>query len=123
MDAFFNTPALRVIIDGSAVNSLSGRTKLFTGKPPSLKSTSRSGSALLLEYGFEVIWHNIMLSNSTSAKTSAGRIFLPFRFEKGKETSTTVPTVNCSMLRPPQDYSSPLLMFVQKELEFHSGFL
>src|SRR3989344_4347802 len=99
----------------SAVNSLSNRTKLTIGKPPDAKSCFLTLIEVLLEYGFEVIWQRITLSNSTFAKTRAGRTFLPLRLENGNETKTTVPVANSPMLHPPPFYSNPKALFLKAE--------
>lgn len=50
-----NCPAVLLIIALSAVNNLSGLTKLTTGSFPLEKSDDLMQIAVLLEYGFEVI--------------------------------------------------------------------
>jgi len=50
-----NWPTVFLMIVVSAVNSLSGRTKLTIGKPPIAKSAGLRQIDILLVYGFEVI--------------------------------------------------------------------
>jgi len=93
----------------SAVNNLSGLIKLSLDKPPDSKSVELKAIARVLEYGFEVTWHRIILSKSTTATIIAGRFFDVDKSEKGKLLDITCPTVNVPMLCLPQASTNLLL--------------
>jgi len=96
----FRCPAIERIIFLSAVNSLLGRTKLSTGKPPEIKSSVFKGSARESDLNLLVIWQTIISFPSRSAATKAGRFLLSDKSVNGKGIITISPLINLPKLHP-----------------------